>query len=87
MLGSIAVLLLMLGANGYLIFLELREDAGGQNRIAPAEQKVRHDMARQDPLLDVRFASSEREANAAKSKTIEDRSGLHGACLASQRPP
>ncbi len=63
MLLSLAVLVLMLAANGYLVFLELREGESGQNRIAPAEQKVRHDMARQDPLLDLRYAASERQAN------------------------
>ena len=63
MIGSLAVLLLMLAANGYLIFLELREGDNGQNRIAPAQQQVRHDMARQDPLLNLRFAPSERQAN------------------------
>jgi hypothetical protein len=60
---ALAFLILIGAGNGYLIYLELRDGESGQNRIAPAEQQVRHDMARQDPLLDLRYSSTDREAN------------------------
>lgn len=51
------------GLTGYLVFLELRPDERGTNRIAPAERKPRTIKETTDPLFDLRYGSAERRTN------------------------
>jgi hypothetical protein len=60
---AIAVMLLLLAANLFLVYQELTPDESGQNRIAPAERQIRHSTARTDPLFDMRFTKTDRESN------------------------
>ena len=62
---ALLALLSLCGLTGYLVFLELRLDERGTNRIAPAERKPRTIKETTDPLFDLRYGPAERRTNLA----------------------
>jgi len=60
-----AAVIILLGVNGYLLFLENRPTGEGSdaNLIAPSEVQVRHRVANEDPLFDLLYVSGNREQN------------------------
>lgn len=62
---ALLAMISLAGLTGYLVFLELRPDERGTNRIAPAEREPRTIKETTDPLFDLRYGPAERRTNLA----------------------